>query len=65
MDDATEVLQMRLRMRAFAVARVEEQSRRRQQTGKGPLVAHVGPQPHGLGFASARRQDRHRGVVDV
>jgi hypothetical protein len=33
-DDAAEVLQMRLRMLAFAIRRVEEQSRRRPRTGK-------------------------------
>ena len=64
-DDAAEVLQMGLRMLALAIGRVEEQRRRRPRTGKRPLVADVGPQPAGLGLAGARRQDRHRGVVDM
>ena len=64
-NDAAEILQMRLRMLAFAVGRVEEQSRRRPRAGERPLVADIGPQPAGLGLAGARRQDRHRCVVDV
>jgi hypothetical protein len=56
---------MRLRMRAFAVGGVEEQSGRRPRAGERPLVAHIGPQSAGLGLAGARREDRHRGVVDV
>src|SRR5271168_454923 len=64
-DDAAEVLQMRLRMLAFTVGRVEEQSRWRPRAGEWSLIADVGPQPAGLGLAGARREDRHRGVVDV
>src|SRR5882757_1757617 len=64
-DDAAEVLQMRLRMFALAVGRVEEQSRWRPRAGEWPLIADVGPQPAGLGLAGARREDRHRGIVDV
>ena len=65
MDDAAEVLQMRLRVLALAVGRVEEQRCRRPRAGERPLVADVGPQPPGLGLAGTRRQDRHRRVVDV
>src|SRR5436305_11261393 len=64
-NDAAEVLQMRLRMLAFTVGRVEEQSRRWPRAGEWPLIANVGPQPAGLGLAGARRQNRHRGVVDM
>ena len=45
MNDAAEVLQMRLRMLAFAVGRVEEQRRRLPRTSERPLVANIGPQP--------------------
>ena len=38
MDDATKVLQMRLRMLALAVGRIEEQSRRRPRAGERPFV---------------------------
>jgi len=59
MDDATKVLQMRLRMLAFTIGRVEEQSCRRPRASEWPLIANVGPQPAGLGPAGARRQHRH------
>ena len=52
-------------MFAFSVGRVEEQGRRGPRTGKRPLVTDIGPQPAGLGLTGARRQYRHRGVVDV
>ena len=55
-NDATEVLQMGLRMLAFAIGRVEEQSGRRPRAGKRPLIANIGPQPAGLGLAGAWRQ---------
>jgi hypothetical protein len=64
-DDTPEVLQMRLWVPALVVGRVEEQRRRRAGAGERPLVANIGPQPPGLGFARARRQHRHRRVVDV
>src|SRR5271167_3051062 len=64
-DDPAEVLQMCLRMLALAVGRVEEQRRWRPRAGEWPLIANVGPQPAGLGLAGARREDWHRGVVDV
>src|SRR5215467_2640130 len=64
-NDAAEVLQMRLRVLAFAVGRVEEQGRRLPPTSERPLIADIGPQPAGLGLAGARRQYRHRGVVDM
>ncbi len=64
-DDAAEVLQMLLRVLALAVRRIEEQRRRRACAGERPLVADIGPQPSGLGLAGARRQHRHRRVVDV
>jgi hypothetical protein len=64
-DDPLEALQMRLWVLALAVGRIAEQGRRWARTGERALVANVGPQPAGLGFARARRQYRHRGVVDV
>ena len=65
MDDATKVLQMRLRMLAFTIGRVEEQSCRRPRASEWPLIANVGPQPAGLGLAGAWREHRHRGIVDM
>ncbi len=50
-NDAAEVFQVRPRVFALAVRRVEEQHRRRPRPGERPLVAHVGPQPPGLGLA--------------
>ena len=64
-DDAPEVRQMPLRMLALAVGRVEEQRRRRSRAGERPLVADISPQPPGFGLAGARRQYRHRRVVDM
>ena len=64
-NDAAEVLQMRLRMLPFTVGRVEEQSRRWPRAGEWPLVTDIGPQPAGLGLAGARRQHRHWSVVDM
>jgi hypothetical protein len=64
-NDAAEVLQMRLWMLAFAIGRVKEQDRCRPRAGKWPLIANVGPQPAGLGFTGTRRQYRHRCVVDM
>jgi len=64
-DDAAEVFEMALRVRTLAVGRVEEQRRRRPLAGERPLVADIGPQSPGLGLACARRQHRHRRVVDM
>jgi hypothetical protein len=64
-DDAAEVLQMNARVLTLAVRRVEEQCRRWTGTGEGPLIANVSPQPASLGLAGARRQYRHRRVVDM
>src|SRR5215472_14920178 len=50
---AAEVLQMRLRMLAFAVGRVEEQRRRWPCASKWPLIADIGPQPAGFGPPSS------------
>src|SRR5271163_4645463 len=51
-DDAAEVLQMRLRMFAFAVGRVEEQSRWRPRAGEWPLIADIEPAPAEAGVHS-------------
>ena len=55
-DDAAEGPQMRVRVFALAVGRIEEQRRRRSSAGERPLVADIGPartgpQPAGLGLA--------------
>ena len=42
-NDAAEVLQMRLRMLPFTVGRVEEQSRRWPRAGEWPLVTDIEP----------------------
>jgi hypothetical protein len=42
-NDAAKVLQMRLRMLAPAIGRVEEQRRRWPGAGKRSLIANVGP----------------------
>src|SRR5690349_8752619 len=64
-NDAAKVLQMRLRMLAFTIGRVEKQRRRRPRAGEWPLIADIGPQPAGLGLAGARRENRHRRVFDT
>jgi hypothetical protein len=65
-DYPSEVRQVSLRVLAFAVGRVEEQSGRRLRTSKWLLVADIGPQSAGFfGLASTWRQDRHRGVIDM
>ena len=46
-----------------AVARVEEQRRRRRAAGERPVVADIGPEPAGDGLALG--QHRHRRVVAV
>ena len=53
------------RVLALAVGRVAEQRRRRSRPGKWPLVADIDPQPPGLRLAGARRQNRHRRIVNV
>ena len=64
-DHAAEALQVGPRMLAFAVRRIEEQGSRRPGASEWPLIADIGPQPSGLGLSVARRQDRHRGIVDM
>ena len=64
-DDAAEVLQMRLRMLTLAVGRIKEQSRRWPRADEWPLVADIRPQPAGLGLAGARCPHRHRCVIDM
>ena len=62
---APEVLQMLLRMLAFAILRVREpDSGRGIFTGR-PVVTHVGPETSSLGLATARRKHRHRCIVGV
>ena len=47
-------LQVRARVLALAVGRVAEPRRRRIAAGRRPVIAHVDPQPPGLGLARAR-----------
>src|SRR5260370_23169848 len=56
MDDAAEVLQVRPRVLALAVRRVEEQRRRRAGPREPPPLGPLGPQPPSLGLPGAWRQ---------
>ena len=62
---AREVAQVRLRMLALAIRRVGEPHRRRRRVSRGPVVAHIGPQPSRFCFSQAWRQHRNRRVVGV
>jgi hypothetical protein len=64
-DDAAEVFEMGPRVLTLAIGRVEEQRCRGPFTAKRSLITHVRPQSASLGLAGARRQHRHRRVVDV
>ena len=63
LQDAGVTRQMRLRMLALAIARVIEDRGGRSCAAERFVVAHVGPQPPGVGFAL--RQHRHGRVVPV
>jgi len=52
-------------MLAFAIGAKSEPDRRRDLTGSWPLVAHVRPQPAGLGFAAPGCKHRKRRIVGV
>ena len=60
-----EALQMRLRMLALAIRRVAKPHRRWIAAARRPVIAHIGPQPPGLGLAASRIEHRHRRVVGV
>lgn len=62
LQNTFEVLKVRLGMFALAVARVA-QPRRRRDARQCAIVAHVYPQPPGLGLAPPGREHRH--VRDV
>ena len=62
---ALEVLQMLPRMLTLAILRVREPDSRRSISTRGPVIAHISPQPAGLGLAAARRKHRHRRIVGV
>jgi len=55
--------QMRLRMLALAIARVVEDRRGRSGAAERLVVANIGPQSPGVGFAL--RQHRHGRVIPV
>src|SRR5579872_3799629 len=56
---------MALRMLALAVRRVGKPHRWGRRITTGTVIAHVGPQPTGLGLARSRSQHRRRCVVRV
>ena len=62
---AREAAQVRFRMLALAIRRVGEPHRWRRRVSRGPIIAHVGPQPPGFCFAVARRQHRNRRVIGM
>lgn len=65
LEDTLEVFEVSLRVLASAIGRVREPDRRRRRIGTGAVVAHVGPQPPGLGLSLAWCKDRNRRVVGM
>lgn len=63
LEEAGEAGHVRRRALAAAVGAVEVGGSRRGVAAERPVVAHVDPQPPGLGPAEPRRQHWHRGVV--
>ena len=57
LQDATELLQMPLRMFPFAIRRVGEPYRGRRPIARGTIIANVGPQSPRLGLALTRRDE--------
>ena len=55
-------LQVPLRVLALAVRGVGEPYRGRGLVARGPVVAHIGPEPSGLGLAVSWSEHRDRGV---
>jgi hypothetical protein len=65
LQDAAEGREMFSWPLAFAIGRVAKQHRRGFFAGGRAVVAHIGPQPAGLGTTASRIQHRHRCVVGV
>jgi hypothetical protein len=65
LQNAAEATQMLARVLALAIGRVAKQHRSVPAAAPGPLIAHVSPQPPGLGLARSGCQHRHRRVVGV
>jgi hypothetical protein len=63
LQDAVEAGEMAQRVLGAAVRAVAVEGRRRGRATPGPVVAHIDPQPPGLGPAGTRCQNRHGGVV--
>jgi hypothetical protein len=65
LEQAGEARHVRRRMRGGAIGAVEIRSGRGGTAAKRPVVAHIDPEPPGLGPAEARCQHRNRRVVAV
>lgn len=65
LQDVGEGAQVTLRMLALAIGRVRESHGRRVIAAGGAIVAHIGPQPCGLGLSFAGREHRQRSVVGM
>ena len=65
LQNSTEVCQMLLRVLTVAIGAVSEPDRRRDITRGWSLIAHIRPQPGGLGLAASGCQYRKRRIVGV
>ena len=65
LQNAVEPFEMLARMLAFSVGTVTIQHRRRRLSGEWAVIADIAPQPASTGFAEARFQHRHRGIIGM
>ena len=65
LQDTGKMAQMLLRMFSLAIFRVGEPHGRRHITARRSIVAHIGPQPAGLGLTCAGSQHRNGRVIRV
>jgi hypothetical protein len=65
LQHASEVGQVRSRALALTIGTVTEEHRRRIDTSRRAIIAHIRPEPPLLGSAAAGAQYRHRGVIAV
>ena len=65
LQDASEVRQVRLRVASLAVRGIGKPHCRRHGGTGWPVIAHIGPEPPRLRLATARCQDRDRGVIGM
>src|SRR5579884_2410115 len=63
--DARKIVQVPLRMLAFAIGSVSKPYRRRNRSGAGTLIAHVGPESAGFGFSVSGCEYRNRRIVGM